>query len=110
MTILGMKFADVKITKLFTSLKVYYVSFVRLILSPVFIIGVILLVRLFVPISNEIIIATYITFSMPSAPIAPMLSDKFGMDSENSVLYTSGSTLFSVITIPILYLLLNVLL
>ena len=107
MTILGMKFADAKITKLFTSLKVYYVSFVRLLLSPILVIGALLLIRLLVPIANEVIIAAYITFSMPAAPIAAMLSDKFGMDSENAVLYTSGSTLFSVITIPLLYLLLN---
>ena len=107
MTILGMKFAEIKITNLFTSIKVYYVSFVRLILSPVLIIGVLLLVRYLVPISNEIIIATYITFSMPSAPIAPMLATKFGIDSKNSVLYASGTTLVSVITIPLLYLLLN---
>lgn len=107
MTILGMKFADVKITKLFTSLKVYYVSFVRLILSPVLIIGVLLLINIVAPIDNTIIIASYITFAMPAAPIAAMLSDKFGMDSENAVLYTSGSTLFSVITIPVFYLLLN---
>jgi len=107
MTILGMKFADAKITKLFTSLKVYYVSFVRLILSPVLIVGVLLLINLVISIDKAIIIGAYITFSMPVAPIAAMLSDKFGMDSENAVLYTSGSTLFSVITIPVLYLLLN---
>lgn len=107
MTILGMKFADAKITKLFTSLKVYYVSFVRLILSPVLIVGVLLLINLVISIDKAIIIGAYITFSMPVAPIAAMLSDKFGMDSENGVLYTSGSTLFSVVTIPVLYLLLN---
>ena len=107
MTILGMKFADIKIIKLFTSIKVYYVSFVRLLISPVLVVGVLLLIRILMPIANEIIIAAYITFSMPTAPIAAMLSDKFGMDSENSVLYALGTTLFSVVTIPVLYLLLN---
>ncbi len=107
MTILGMKFADIKITKLFTSLKVYYVSFIRLIISPVLIVGVLLLLRLFLVIDSAIIISAYITFAMPTAAIAATLSDKFGMDSENSVLYTLGTTIFSVITIPVLYLLLN---
>ncbi len=107
MTILGMKFADIQMTKLFTSIKVYYVSFVRLIISPVLIVGVLLVIRLFAYISDEVIIAAYITFSMPTAAIAATLSDKFGMDSENSVLYALGTTLFSVVTIPVLYLLLN---
>ncbi len=107
MTILGMKFADINITKLFTSVKVFYVSFVRLIISPVLIVGMLLLINLVISIDKAIIIGAYITFSMPVAPIAAMLSDKFGMDSENAVLYTSGSTLFSVVTIPVLYLLLN---
>ena len=106
MTIIGMKFADVKFMKLFTSKKVYYLSFVRLIFAPVLIVGVLLLIRLFANISNEIIIATYISFAMPSAAIAPTLADKFNMDSENAVLYSLGTSLFSVITIPVLYYLL----
>lgn len=44
---------------------------------------------------------------MPSAAIASTLADKFNMDSENAVLYSLGSALFAVITVPLLYLLLN---
>lgn len=47
------------------------------------------------------------TMTMPSTAIASTLADKFKMDSENAVLYSLGSALFAVITIPILYLLLN---
>lgn len=107
MTILGMKFAEIKITKLFTSIKVYYLSLVRLIIVPVLIVGALLLLRLAVNISDDIIVATFITFAMPSAAIASTLADKFNMDSENAVLYSLGSALFAVITIPLLYLLLN---
>ncbi len=47
------------------------------------------------------------TIAMPSTAIASTLADKFKMDSENAVLYSLGSALFAVITISILYLLLN---
>ena len=107
MTILGMKFADIKITRLFTNKKIYYLSIVRLIVSPILIVGALLLLRLATPISDEVVIATYIAFAMPTAAMAPTIADKFKIDSENSVLYTLGTTLFSVITIPLLYLLLN---
>ena len=106
MTIIGMKFADVKFIKLFTSKKVYFLSFVRLIFSPVLVVAVLFVIRSFANISNEIIIATYISFAMPSAAVAPTLADKFNMDSENAVLYSLGTSLFSVITIPVLYYLL----
>ncbi len=107
MTILGMKFADMQMSKLFTNKKVYYLSIVRLIISPILIVGVLLLIRPFAYISAEVVIATYIAFSMPTAAMAPTIADKFNIDSEDSVLYTLGSTIFSVITIPVLYLLLN---
>ena len=106
MTIIGMKFADIKFIKLFTSKKVYFLSFVRLIFSPVLVVAVLFLIRTFSNISDEIIIATYISFAMPSAAVAPTLADKFNMDSENAVLYSLGTSLFSVMTIPVLYYLL----
>ena len=71
------------------------------------IVGVLLVISRFAYISNEVIIAVYIAFAMPTAAMAPTVSDKFGIDSENTVLYTLGTTLFSVITIPVFYLLLN---
>ena len=107
MTILGMKFADIQINKLFVSKKIYYVSLVRLLLSPIIIVGALLLLRLAVYISDQVIVATYIAFAMPTAAMSPTIADKYNIDSENSVLYTLGTTLFSVITIPVLYLLLN---
>ena len=106
MTVLGMKFADIQITKLFKSMKTYFLSFVRLIISPVLVVGVLLIIRLFAYISDEVIIASFIAFAMPTAAMAPTIADKFKIDSEDSVLYTLGSTLFSVITIPVLYYLL----
>ena len=47
MTVLGMKFADIQMSKLFTNKKIYYLSIVRLVISPILIVGVLLLINSF---------------------------------------------------------------
>lgn len=107
MTIIGMKFAEIDIKGLFINKKLYFVSFIRLIVFPMTIVAVLILFKTFLPIHHDIIIAIFIAFSMPIAALAPTFADKFNIDSTKSVVYVLGTTLFSVITIPLLYTLLN---
>lgn len=107
MTILGVKLGGVKIKELFSSAKTYYVSFVKLIVLPI--IGVALAfacIKIFA-LSNDLILATFIAFAMPTAGLASTVADKFGGDEKGAVFYTLGSTVLSIITIPLLYLLLT---
>ena len=44
-----------------------------------------------------------IGFACPTAAMATALSEKYDGDTENAVIYTLGTTVLSVITIPLLY-------
>lgn len=108
MTIIGMKFGEINFKSLFSDKKLYMVSLVKLVFFPIVIVGILLLIRIFIPISNEIIIATFIAFAMPIAALATTLADKFNIEGNNASIYVLGTTLFSVISLPVLYSILNV--
>ncbi len=110
MLIIGLKLGDVQLTKFFTHAKTYYISAIKLIAVPAVIVGLLLLLRLFLPVSEELIIGSFIGFAMPAAGLAPTYAKMYNGDEENAVYYTLGSTILSVATIPLLYLLLTVIL
>ena len=111
MTILGMKLATVKIPKLLTSPKNYYVSAIKLIACPAVIISLLLAANIFFAdtVDSDVIIGFFIAFSMPTAALASTFADTFDGDTDSSVLFTLGSTILSIITIPALFGLLTVL-
>lgn len=108
MTILGMKMAEINISSLFIKGNVYYVSAIKLVALPVLAVGISLLLRLVIPVDDEIILGFFIALAMPTAGLASAFSDRYDGDTENAVLFTLGSTLLSIVTIPILYWLLCV--
>ena len=105
MTILGMKLAQIKFTSLFRSWKMYYVCAMKLIIFPCIIAAVIFaLKQLRVGgIDNGAILGFFIAFAMPTAGLASTFADGFGGDTENAVIMTLGTTVLSIISIPILY-------
>lgn len=107
MIIIGMKLGGIKFSSLFTNKKAYYVSFIKLICVPVVIVGILFVLRLFLPISSELIVGAFVAFAMPTAGLASTFADCNDGDTENAVIFTLGTTLFSVLTIPLLYLLLT---
>lgn len=109
MVILGMKMAEMDMKKLFVSGKMYYVSFLRLILFPALITAALLAAKAFIPgafFSVDLILGFFIAFAMPTAGMASTFADTFNGDVEGAAIQTLGSTLLSVITIPLLYTLL----
>ena len=56
---------------------------------------------------ESIILGVFVAFSMPTAGLAATFADEFGGDTENAVIFTLGTTVLSVLTIPTLYWLLN---
>jgi predicted permease len=109
MTVLGMKLANVKLLSLVTSKKNYYVSLIKLILVPVVIIGLLLAARLVFDVSNDVILAFFIAFAVPTAGLSSTFADMYNGDTEHAVVFTLGSTLYSIVTIPILFWVLNLL-
>lgn len=105
MTILGMKLAGVKLPALFTSSKSYYVSALKLVVFPAVIIGVLLALKgLFGGvIDSDVILGFFIAFCMPTAGLASTFADTFEGDTKNAVVFTLGTTLFSILSIPLLF-------
>ena len=109
MTIIGMKLGAISFKTLFSSKKLYYVSFLKLILFPVVLTAAIFALKL-LPLQLDwvsIILGVFVAFSMPTAGLAATFADEFGGDTENAVIFTLGTTVLSVLTIPTLYWVLN---
>ena len=106
MTILGVKFADVKISALFTSKKLYYISLLKLVVVPVIVIAIMLVVNIFVEIDKGIIFTMFIGFATSTASLTTSLADRYKVGEQEASIYVLGTTLFSVVTLPILYALL----
>ena len=105
MLVLGMKLAEVPMKKLFTSGRMYYVSGLRLVLYPALAVGVLFLTNM-IPVLNlgiDGILAFFVAYAMPVAGLASAFADQYGGDGENAVILTLGSTVLSVVTIPVLY-------
>lgn len=109
MTILGMKLASIALKRLFSSWRMYYVSAVRLVIFPVLGVCLLFLLRLIpaLTLPDEMILACFVAFAMPTAGLASAFADQFDGDTENAVIFTLGATILSVVTIPILYWLLR---
>ena len=110
MTILGMKIGSIRFVDLFRSFKVYYVSALKLIVFPAAIL-VLLIAGKAIPWTipyQSLILGVFVAFAMPTAGLASTFADEFGGDTENAVIFTLGTTVLSVLTIPIIYWLLNI--
>lgn len=108
MTILGMKMGTVHFGKIFRSAKLYYVALLKLVAFPLAIVGVLVLARTLFPggiISKDIMLGFFVAFAMPTAGLASTFADAFDGDTENAVSLTLGTTLLSIVTIPLIYLL-----
>lgn len=105
MLVLGMKLAEVPMKRLFTSGKMYGVSGLRLVVYPALAVGVMLFINLipYLDLGKDGILAFFVAYAMPVAGMASVFADQYGGDSVNAVIFTLGSTVLSVVTIPVLY-------
>lgn len=103
MIILGMKLGGVKFSSLFTKWETYYVSAFKLIVMPLLIVGITLLLDLWLGTGEELVLGVFVAFGLPTAALSTTFADHTGGDTENAVVYTLGSTVLSVATIPLLY-------
>ena len=108
MTILGMKMGGVKFLELFKSWKTYYVSALKLVVFPMIIVAIVFVLnQVTAIITPDMVLGVLIAFAMPTAGLASTFSDNFGGDTENAVAFTLGTTVLSIVTIPVLYWLLR---
>ncbi len=45
----------------------------------------------------------FVAFAMPTAGLASAFADSLGGDTKNAVAFTLGTTIISIVTIPVLY-------
>ena len=110
MCIIGIKFGQMRVGHLFCDKRLYYVAFVRLVLFPALVAAILLVARLVVPIADPLILALFIGFAMPTATFAATLAVQYDVPGNGSTIYVLGTTLFSVITLPVLYALFQLIL
>ncbi len=109
MTVLGMKLGTIRIRSIFKTAKLYYVSFLKLIVFPIIIIIILLTCKnMLLHVEFEsLVLGVFFAFAMPTAGLATTFADEFKGDGENAVIYTLGTTILSIFTIPLIYWLLN---
>ena len=104
MTILGMKMGGVNFAELFKSWRTYYVSALKLVAFPFVIVAFGLALKMAFPvITMDVIFGLFIAFATPTAGLASTFSDNYDGDTQNAVAFTLGTTLLSVVTIPLFY-------
>jgi len=108
MLVLGMKMTRVPMKRLFTSGWMYYTSAVRLLVYPVVGVAAMLLLRNvpFLALGSNEVIAFFIGYALPTATMGTVLCDQYEGDTDMAVTLTLGMTILSVVTIPVLYWLL----
>ena len=108
MIILGMKLGTVKFTALFKSWKMYYVAALKLVVFPLIIVAIAFLVKMvWSVIDMAVVLGVFIAFATPTAGLASTFSDNYDGDTESAVVFTLGTTVLSVLTIPLIYWLIS---
>ena len=108
MVILGMKMGGVKVSSLFTTAKTYYISVFKLLLVPIGAVTIAYFLGEWSGVGAVALApAMLIAFGTPTAGLASTFADAYDGDSEGAAIYTLGTTLLSVATMPILYSLLS---
>ena len=103
MVILGMKLGEVNVKNLFASPKMYYVSAIKLIVEPVLVLSIGYALNVFFGIGVDVLFALFIAFALPTATTSTALADGYGGDVNNAAIFTLGTTMLSIATIPPLY-------
>jgi len=99
MIIVGYSLAGSRLAKVARMPTLYFAAFVRLIGYPLLFVGVLYFFRNIL--NRDMILALTVSSSAPVAAMVPMFATKFKRDEETAVALVSGTTLLSIITMPL---------
>jgi len=99
MILIGCKLANIKLKTLFVNKGAYLSSFFKLIVMG----AISMLLVAFLPVSPIVKYAILFLLSMPSATATVLFAVQFGGDSEQASVNVLLSTILSLITIPLMY-------
>ena len=106
MFVIGMKLAETTVKDIFTEKWVYISSAYKLLVMPLICIACVL----FLPIDNNIKYALFFAVAMPSAASSALMAVRYKGDGKTASAVVLFSTVLSIVTISLLYMLLNFLL
>ncbi len=107
MIVIGVRFAEMNLKELFSGVEVYIPSVFKLIVAPLLCLGIMLLIKMAAPLDIDIVNTLFIIMAMPTANIIMMLSEFYGLQSKTAAKCVIFSSLFSILTIPLLTALLS---
>ncbi|MBR4881610.1 MAG: AEC family transporter [Clostridia bacterium] len=100
MLIIGGVLANLPFKKLFTNIKVYWLCLCKLVFFPVIVGAIVILIGL----PRDVALFATLMASMPTAATTTVFGEKFGIRPEYSALCVGISTVISVVTIPVITL------
>ena len=107
MIVTGMLFAGMDLKQIFTNKKVYFVSFLRLIVVPVIALILIKCSNLasFSSNGSKIMLIVFLAIITPSASTVTQMCQVYGNDSQYASAINVVTTLFAIITMPFMVML-----
>ena len=107
MIVTGMLFAGMNLKQIFADKRVYFVSFLRLIAVPLLALVMIKLSHLamFSADGNKIMLIVFLAIITPSASTITQMCQVYGNDSRYASAINVMTTLFSIITMPLMVML-----
>ena len=105
MFVIGMRLANVTVKQLFLDKWAYIVSFFKLVVMAV----LTMLLCAFLPANDYVKYALFFLLSMPCAASCALLSVQFGGDGDFASVSVLLSTIISILSIPVMFLVFNAL-
>ena len=109
MIIIGIFLSSLNIKETFFNKRIYYITFLRLILVPVAVLGFFWLIGAsrWIDGADKVMMASMLAASCPAAASTTLFPVKIGMDGEHGARLIAVSTLVSLLTLPAMSFLTN---
>lgn len=107
MIVTGMLFAGMNLKKIFTNKRVYFVSFLRLIVVPIIALFLIKCSQLatFSSNGNKLMLIVFLAIITPSASTVTQMCQVYGNDSQYASAINVVTTLFAIVSMPAMVML-----
>lgn len=110
MIVTGMLFAGMNLKKIFTNKRVYFVSFLRLVIVPVIALILIKCSQLstFSSNGNKLMLIVFLAIITPSASTVTQMCQVYGNDSQYASAINVVTTLFAIVSMPAMVILFQI--
>lgn len=103
MMVLGFQFSDMRLDGILRQRSTYLTVFLKLIVHPLLAILCMRIGSLFFDLSVEFEIAMLVATAVPTAASAPAMAQTYGADGSQAAKLTVATTVFSLVTLPLMY-------